>query len=695
MESQAWGAALLAFSRALALDARHAGAWLDRAWCHLQLADLGAARADLDSLLSIDPDHAQALALLGRVHLAQGNLEDGVVWLERARLAAPEDGVIARQALQARLLLPGAEAAAMHTALALARRGHLDEATARELSQVLGLSDVGVAQEHAFWVALSQLPQPAGWVFEGWVAFCIRYQRSDEASLAATLWRQQEPASALARSALVHLHTARGDLEACIPLLLEALTQNPDDADAVGQLALVLFRARLAPDYLDAAGLVLTHALELEPRKPELWNLRGSIRLGRFEGAAALNDFQQALALAPDRVRTHCLLAEALRQLGRFDEALEILERLNPDNALDAACVWATVGTVRRAQGRLPQAAAALRQALALDNDDVFAAHLSHVLLAQGAYAEGFALGRRTALSGRPTVHAHRALNLGARQWHGDWAEAVGQTLLVTSDNGIGDVFQFGRFLPALLERGVKVVLQTYYGTGALMRSLHSRIEVIEFSDPLPVTELHCELMRLPELLDLRLESIERHGPAHCLHVSPQAVSAMGLHLGPAQGRLRVALAWRGTNSAQAERSIVLAELADALDRAAAGRGGVEWFSLQHELMDVDREAAQRLNLRHEGWSFDEVAAALLNMDLVVTIDTVFAHLAGALDMPTLVLLPALADWRWGAQGATTPWYPRAELFRQQQWSDWSHPLDAVVSRLHGQMAKGAGAHEG
>jgi ADP-heptose:LPS heptosyltransferase len=115
----------------------------------------------------------------------------------------------------------------------------------------------------------------------------------------------------------------------------------------------------------------------------------------------------------------------------------------------------------------------------------------------------------------------------------------------------------------------------------------------------------------------------------------------------------------------------------------------VQWFSLQKELQDGEEaDAAQRMGLRHEGWSLDDAAAAMVHMDCVVSVDTVFCHLAGALGRPTLVLLPLACDWRWGAAGSTTPWYPQAHLLRQQQAGDWSHPLAELQALLSGQPAE-------
>jgi hypothetical protein len=132
-----------------------------------------------------------------------------------------------------------------------------------------------------------------------------------------------------------------------------------------------------------------------------------------------------------------------------------------------------------------------------------------------------------------------------------------------------------------------------------------------------------------------------------------------------------------------AERSLALERLAELNVQ------GVEWFSLQQDLQPgPEAEAAERMGLRHEGWSLAEAAHALGAMDLVVSVDTVFCHLAGSMGLPVQVLLPLACDWRWGLESPTTPWYPQATLWRQRAPGDWSGPLTALAQMLRQRMIK-------
>jgi tetratricopeptide (TPR) repeat protein len=679
MEAQDWPAARAAFTRGLALDARRRGLWHNRAWCQLQLGELAAAQADLESLLQLEPGHAPGLALLGRVRLAQGDTLRGAALLARAQAADPEDGEIARQALRAALLQPGAERDAAALALALARRGQLDEPAAQELSKVLALAEDGFAIHQRFWAGLCQLPQAEAWMFEAWTQFCAVHNLPMETAVAAALWRQRHPGDAGAHDALIRALTALGDHGAALSFVSERWDLGGDRSAAVA----LLVNQTLLP--AKDAMLVISAELERRPGDAALWELRGQFNTKLGLAQQALDDFRQAQALRPCR-RHRLLVAWARALLKRHDEALAMVEaEVEPEpeievpagaaNLFERAMALQVVGQIRLAQRRLPQAESAFREAFALTGAGENAHGLAWTLLTMGRYAEGFALWLRHPGSGRPANDRHRALAQGARPWGGDLSLAVGRRLLVTTENGIGDTFQFARFLPWLQAQGVQVCLYTHARTGALLQTLDPPIRVLEPDAPMPAADLVCKIMDLPALLGVTLEDIGRCGPAHCLRVSDAERQAMAQRLGPRRG-LRVALAWRGTRQASEERSIELAQLA-ALDLQ-----GVEWFSLQQELVGDEAEAARRMGLRHEGWSFSEAAAALLNMDAVVSIDTVFCHLAGALGVPAMILLPVFADWRWGVQDPTTPWYPQARLYRQQGPADWRAPLAEIAQAL-------------
>jgi ADP-heptose:LPS heptosyltransferase len=151
---------------------------------------------------------------------------------------------------------------------------------------------------------------------------------------------------------------------------------------------------------------------------------------------------------------------------------------------------------------------------------------------------------------------------------------------------------------------------------------------------------------------------------------------------------LRVGLAWLGQLNGNGVRRTRLLDVADAFE-AEGLLGKIDLYGLPLEaLTDEELPAAQRLGMTHPQWSFADEAAALVQMDLVISVDTSHAHLAGALGVPCWVLLKFVPDWRWGMGADHTPWYPHARLFRQQQPDDWRQPLKEVARQLR-QMVHG------
>ena len=682
LESQAWAPALERFSCGLQIDPHRPGLWHNRAWCHIHLGDLPAAQADLEALVRLQPGHAQGLALLGRVRLAQGAVEEGSAWLDRAWMADPHDVAIARQALQALLLHPGDASAVVQRAKALARAGQLDRDSAHRLHEVLGASAAGRQALREMWAQLCTETQAPTWMFEAWTGLCWQARQVDEATLAATLWLQREPGSDTALRALMRALAARGDSDTLMPLAAQRAQAHPRDIEAMLELAGGLLEA--PGDARRDAGLtVLAHALSLDPEDPRPWLQRAHHHAKVFMHEAALSDFRRVLALQPPMWSARAGLARSLAALGRHDEAAQALQAMPLHDAPSQMEQLTARAFVLRTQGRLGEAETVLRDALAVGKSDRSGAtgtaaqwELGCVRLTQGRYEEGWALWRGLQQERGPRPLWHRLVACGARPWGGDVSQVRGRTLAVVSETGLGDALQFARFLPALQAQGVRVVLCVQRALVPLLRLTQPPLAVVDDVEAMPPADGVCALWDLPMLLDVRLEALDRWGPARYLHPARPACDAMTQRLGPPSG-LRVALAWRGMRSPLAERSIALEHFAELNVQ------GVQWFSLQQDLMPgPETEAAERMGLRHESWSLEEAAQALGAMDLVVSVDTVFCHLAGSLGLPAQVLLPLACDWRWGQNAPTTPWYPRATLWRQQQPGDWSAPLAALAGLL-------------
>jgi tetratricopeptide (TPR) repeat protein len=693
MDDGDWAAALATLDACLALDATRSGLWFNRAWCRLRLGDAAGAQDDLRELLALTPGHAPALAMLGRLQLAEGLLQVGAATLSLAWRAAPDDAEIASDGLRAWLVVPGAEHEVLGLCQAMAARGLLAEADALAVARVLQLHPGSQDALHQLWIDLCQLPADRlqTWMFRAWAESCVVRARHAETAVAARLWLNHQPDSRDALDLLVQALAARGDYDAALPLALQRARAHPDDGDGLWDLVDVLY-ASMDTSARMAAAQILAHALQRDPENPLWWCLRGEINARLFLKDEAMHDFRRALALDPGSETALCGVAGGLSQQGRFDEALALLHAHGGQDARRwSGRMLNALGNILRAAGRLADSEVVLRAGLELTGNPVFAVNLAFNLLSQGRYAEGFAQFLRRREARRTARTWHRAVALGARPWSGELDAVRGRHLLLIAENGIGDTFHFARFIPGLVVQGVRVTLAAQPRTEGVLRSLHPEVTVVDERQPLPAADAVCDVHDLPGFMGADLHQPETLGQAACLSADPAVVARVDAQMraaeaghGQGQGRpLRVALGWRGTRNSVAERSIDLAHFA-AVDWGVP----ITWFSLQHEEASAeDRDAARALGMVCPSWSFDEAAAAMTLMDAVVSIDTVYAHLAGALGLAPIVLLNLIVDWRWET-GATSPWYPKAALIRAQTLDGWPQVMLDLAARLRGMSPK-------
>jgi hypothetical protein len=466
---------------------------------------------------------------------------------------------------------------------------------------------------------------------------------------------------------------------------------------AIRAYGLMCLKARRHAEGLPAMQWSATQA----PEDPWSWILLARVHHLGNEGPACLRAAQRAVVLAPSEPAARAALFLGWMSTWRYDEAwVEVQRRLAELRAaprLDAIALAETLGceaAIWRGRGDLAKAEAALRHALQVHPLPGLQGHLGELLALQGRYAEA-----REPMLGLEEPKARLGdavgqwLQAGTRAWRGPLADIVGQHLVVEADNGAGDTFQFGRFLPGLVQRGVTVTLRVPQGQLGLMRQLQGddprcSVQVVPIhagatgSPPHPDALVHLE--PLPWALGVTLETLDAWGPAHYLRADRgrQLIVRDRWDLGAQDGRLKVGLAWLGQATGGGVRRTELATVTQIWG-AAGLLPHLRLFALPIEpLTDEEAAIAGRLGMVVPRWSFEDEAAALTQLDLVVTVDTSHAHLAGSLGVPCWVLLNHTPDWRWGAEGSTTPWYPTLRLFRQTQAGQWAGPLAAVAQAL-------------
>jgi Flp pilus assembly protein TadD len=474
------------------------------------------------------------------------------------------------------------------------------------------------------------------------------------------------------------------------------------------------FKCQSAGQLADAIALY-DAVLAVSPRHAELHSNRGAALAGLGRLQEAEQAYRRAIALKPDFGDAHNNLGNVLCDLGRLDEAeaaLRTAVKLKPESSRCRS----NLGTVLRSQGRLIEAEAAYRDAIALDENCADAYNNLGEVLRELCRFDEAELALRCAIAIEPQhadAHVNKALlrlldgdfargwieyewrvklgsqavaprSVGLPLWTG--AEAIeGRTLLIHGEQGFGDTIQFCRYLPLLVARGARVVFEVAKPLAGLMTHLAGAIEVVSNSDPLPDADFYCPLLSLPLAFGTRLESIPAAVPY--LSAPLERIRDWGMRLQP-RSRPRVGLAWSGRKSHKndRDRSIDLSLLLPLLDV------GATFVSLQKEVRPGDPAIlSQRSEIFDDIGSlndFSETAALISQLDLVISVDTAVAHLAGALAKPVWVLLPRVPDWRWQLERNDSPWYPSARLFRQSDARRWDLVIDEVRAALSSFVAR-------
>jgi tetratricopeptide (TPR) repeat protein len=514
------------------------------------------------------------------------------------------------------------------------------------------------------------------------------------------------PDSAVAHNNRANCLRELGRLDEALASYERAITIRPDYAEAFHNRAVTLQDQRrfadalasydraiaLRPDYADAlyrrgnclqsldryeeALASLDRALAARPDYAEAYNSRGLClkKLGRADDALA--SYERALAARPDYPEACYNRGNCLKEMRRFAEAIASYDRaiaLAPDYPE----AFNNRANCRKELLRFDEALQDYAQAISLRPDYAdarFNAALCRLLI--GDFARGWEEHET-----RWEAGARRAFrrNLAQPLWRGE--PIAGKTILLYAEQGYGDAIQFCRYVPLVAATGARVLFEVNASLRDLMTSLAGEAQVVPAGAPLPAFDLQCPLLSLPLAFGTRLETIPAATPY--LRASPAAMAKWRERLGTKTGPL-IGLAWSGsaTHHDDANRSIPLRALLPLLD------AGATFVSLQKELGADDAPfPRERGDIRHfsgELKTFSDTAALVAQMDLVISVDTSIAHLAGALAKPAWILLPFMPDWRWLLDRDDSPWYPTLRLFRQDAAREW----DGVIARVRADLGK-------
>ena len=537
----------------------------------------------------------------------------------------------------------------------------------------------------------------------------------------------------------------RGRPEEAAELLAQAARVNPNVPDvhynrgvALGELerhaeALQSYERAIAlqADHVDAhynRGVMLRElqrpedalasferAISLRPRYAEAHNNRAVTLAELGRQADALESYDRAVALRADYAEAHNNRGVTLVRLGRplealksFDRAisvkanyaqawnnrglaLEDLER--PSDALPSyeravalepsyPEAFYNRGNALRDMYRHRDAAASYERALALD-PGYAAAHwnLADCLLLLGDFGRGW-----REYEWRWKLDPAGARRFAQPLWLGE-STLQGRTILLHSELGFGDTLLFCRYAQRVASLGARVILEAQAPLLPLLAGLEGVTQAVARDAPLPAFDCHCPLMSLPLAFKTDLDSVPADIPY--LRSDPARVALWQERVGSDRIRPRVGLVWSGSGKLKNDRRSM------PLDEILKMTGDwAEWLSLQTDVRQSDIALlSSRTDVRDLGtqlMDFADTAAAIELLDVLVTVDTSIAHVAGAMGKPVWIMLPRNAhDWRWMLEREDSPWYPTARLFRQPEHGDWS----SVVARVRAELRRSFAPH--
>jgi tetratricopeptide (TPR) repeat protein len=421
---------------------------------------------------------------------------------------------------------------------------------------------------------------------------------------------------------------------------------------------------------LAQAQSLLNAVLQENAKDPDGLHLMGLVGLkaGKFQAAASL--IESAIALRPMDPGLYSNCGEAYRRSGNLDLAFQRLQRaldLDPKNA-DA---WCNYGSACREAGRIDEAIASYRKAVALDPKHANAHYnLGLALLVSGNFIEGW----------KEYEHRWEALShLPQRKytqprWNGQ--SLAQRTLLVSFEQGLGDVLQFVRYLPILIRQGAHIILEC-------PRELHrlfgcfDQTQCILPSEPATAFDYHIPLLSLPLIFGTTEETIPREAPYLQAPIETSRMWRERLFEHAAAQRIGICWAGNPNHVNDRNRSCRLSVL------APLGRiEGAIFYSLQKgaasEQSRYPISGMKILDFTAELQDFADTAGLIENLDLVVTVDTAVVHLAGALGKPVWMLTPFDPDWRWLLNRSDSPWYPAMRIIRQTERRNWNGIAKAI-----------------
>lgn len=627
--------ALALYERVSELDSNNTDALMMRAAILGESGRLDEAIECCRKTVSLDPGDGDAHVMLGRLLAMQGKVGEAQVCLEYVVKQDPEygeawstlssvylaQGCFTEAELSSRQAirwLPDMAEAYLNLGNALLSQGRRDEAL------LVSAKAAELDPENAMiWCSLGLIQERA----ESWEDARGAYKSSTRLA----------PLLSSAQVGLARVHSAVGEVSTAEHVLSQAIMANPDDT--LLHCAMGAFRE--SKNELEQAEAHYCRALHLNPGLVQAWIDLGNVQQNQEHFDEAERSYRSAINIAPNHPDAHFNLGVLYQRRGLYSQALNSFESAIENRPEFVEAHW----------------------------------YKSFICLLLGDYTRGWDEYewrlRQKANITRPFIQP---------LWDG--SDLDGKTILVHDEQGYGDTFEFVRYLPLVKAKGGRLVFECHSKLSAILRGAEGYDEIVERVSPHEVPkeafDTHIHLMSLPRVFGTRLESVPQNLPY--IKADPERIRYWRERI-ERDHNFKIGLSW---SSAGSIRSCNLSDF-----QPIAEIPGLSFYSLQKgpgsEQADTPPFGMHLIRLDREmdlTERFVDTAALMMNLDLIISVDTSTVHLAGAMGCPVWTLLSAFPDWRWTHKGEETPWYPGMRLFRQKTMGDWAGVFAQVRDAL-------------
>jgi tetratricopeptide (TPR) repeat protein len=497
---------------------------------------------------------------------------------------------------------------------------------------------------------------------------------------------------------------AKGQPGEAIACYQKALELNPQDADIYFNLGNTFVMKR----QLDEAINCYKKAIQYNPNLAAAYNNLGNTFQEQKRYNEAITHYQIALQINPDLADAHLNLGNIYLEKGQYNEAIKHYQetlKLNPSHFES----YLNLGTIFQKQGKLDEAITCYQKAIkfnpqfagnyynlgiafqdkrlldealgaykkTIEFDPEFAeAHfsISWINLLLGNFKEGW-----KGYEWRWKLKEAYQRNFSQLMWDG--SDIRGCTILLHAEQGFGDTIQFIRYAPLVAQRGAKVIVECQKELTSLLKNTEGINQIVSYGEPLPDFDIQCPLLSLPLVFNTTLESI----PAKIPYISadPLSIEKWKGRIKIDKEKTTIGLVWAGSTTTRKEGYYSCSLEAFA---PFAHLNNITLYSLQKgqasEQVAKPPNGMKLIDYTEEIHDFSDTAAFIINLDLIISVDTAVAHLAGAIGRPVWTLLRFSPEWRWMLDRMDSPWYPTMRLFRQPAPGDWGCVIGKVFNQL-------------